>query len=65
MSVVGILAQTQESFCHTGFITEQVILGWKTCSLLSVNLQASVLINNEGKLTGNVTGLRRLTDWIQ
>lgn len=64
-SVVGILAQTQESFCHTGFITEQLTLGWKTCSLLSVNLQASVLINNEDKFIGNVTGLRRLTDWIQ
>lgn len=30
LSVVGILAQTQESFCHTGFITEQVPLGWTT-----------------------------------
>lgn len=57
-SVVGILAQTKESFCHTGFITEQLTLGWKTCSLLSVNLQASVLINDEDKFIGNV-------DWPQ
>lgn len=65
LSVVGVLAQTQESFCHTRFITEQIPLGWRTYLLLSVNLQASVLTNNEDSLTGNVTGLRRFTDYVK
>lgn len=50
LSVGNILAQTQESFPHTGLITEQVPLGCRTYSLFPVNLQASVLTNNEGNL---------------